>query len=101
LKSRVEAGLLDAGLLEAFKTGVQFHFYHTLAVLAVAVAGGALWSGRWAGLAVWAWLVGVVVFSGSLYAMTLTGARWLGAVTPLGGVAFIVGWVFLALATRR
>ena len=101
LKGRVEQGLLDPTLLEAFKTGVQYHFYHVLAILALAVAGDTVWASRWAGAAVLAWAVGVLLFSGSLYAMTFTGARWLGAVTPLGGVAFILGWVFVLLAARR
>lgn len=98
LKGRVEAGTLDPLLLEAFKTGVQYHFYHTLALLAVGCAGTGLLSGRCATIAVAAWMVGIVLFSGSLYLMTFTGARWLGAVTPLGGVAFIVGWVALFIA---
>lgn len=101
LKSRVEAGTLDPALLEAFKTGVQYHFYHALAMLAVGCAGGALWQARGPGWAVWLWLAGIVLFSGSLYVMTLTGMRWLGAITPIGGVAFIAGWVALALSARQ
>ena len=101
LKGRVAQGLLDPALLEAFKTGVQYHFYHVLAILALGLAGESLWGSRWAGAAVIAWTLGVVLFSGSLYAMTFTGARWLGAITPLGGLAFIAGWVLLLLATRR
>lgn len=99
LKSRVEAGTLDPALLEAFKTGVQYHFYHVLALLAVGCAG--LLPGRAATVAVVAWLVGIALFSGSLYLMTLTGARWLGAITPIGGVAFIVGWVALVFAAKQ
>lgn len=98
LKGRVAAGTLDPALLEVFKTGVQYHFYHALAILAVGCAGAGLLSPRGAAVAVVAWLIGVVVFSGSLYLMTFTGARWLGAITPIGGVAFIVGWVALFVA---
>ena len=54
-----------------------------------------------ASLGAWAFLVGIALFSGSLYAMVFTGARWLGAVTPLGGAAFLAGWVMIALAARR
>jgi uncharacterized membrane protein YgdD (TMEM256/DUF423 family) len=69
--------------------------YHALALLAVAWAGT-----RWPGGAVtaagWLFLAGIVVFSGSLYLLSLTGQRWLGAITPLGGVAFMLGWLMLA-----
>lgn len=92
---------LTADLLQTYETGVRYHFYHALglAVVALAVA-------RWpqAGLAVWAgWLfvAGIVIFSGSLYLLAFTGVRWLGAITPLGGVAFIAGWLCLALAAWR
>ena len=101
LKSRVDAGTLELTLLEAFKTGVQYHFYHALAILAVGCAGTILLPGRAGTVAVVAWLVGILLFSGSLYLMTLTGLRWLGAITPIGGVAFIVGWIALAFAARQ
>lgn len=87
---------LDPGLLANFQTGVTYQFYHTLALFVVVLA-----ITRWPGtnFAVWAgWLfvVGIVVFSGSLYLMAFTGQRWLGAITPIGGVAFIAGWLLLA-----
>lgn len=88
---------LAPDLFEIFEVGVRYHFYHTFAIL-VTAAVGALWPGKWATAACAAWLLGTVVFSGSLYLLALTGARWLGAITPLGGVALIVGWVFLFLA---
>src|SRR3954471_14981938 len=78
-------------LLSVFETGARYQMYHALGLLAVAWA-----SGRWPGpLPVWAgWLfvIGTVLFSGSLYLLALTGVRWLGAITPLGGVAFLAGW---------
>ena len=89
---------LPADLLEIFEVGVRYHFYHTLALLAVAVGVGELWGSRWTPWACWAWMVGIAVFSGSLYLLAFTGARWLGAITPLGGLAFILGWVFLVMA---
>lgn len=95
LKSRVEPELLAV-----FETGVRYHMYHALALLAVGWA-----STRWPSALVaasgWAFLAGILIFSGSLYLMTLTGARWLGAVTPIGGVAFIVGWIALAAGVWR
>jgi len=92
---------LSAEMLAIFETGVRYHVYHTLALLAVALAGPSLWSGRWAGLACGAWALGILVFSGSLYLLALTGQRWLGAVTPLGGVAFLAGWACLLVAALR
>ncbi len=95
LKSRV-----DADLLAVFETGVRYHIYHALALLAVGWAA-TRWPGAWVSASGWLFLVGIVVFCGSLYVMTLTGARWLGAVTPLGGVAFISGWIALAVAALK
>jgi len=89
---------LPADLLEIFEVGVRYHFYHTLALLAVAAGAGGLWSSRWAPLACWAWLIGILIFSGSLYLLAFSGLRWLGAITPIGGVAFILGWIFLIIA---
>ena len=86
--------------LATFETGARYQMYHALALLAVAwvaaQAPGAL--PRAAG---WLFVAGIVVFSGSLYVLVLTGQRWLGAVTPIGGVAFLAGWACLALAALR
>lgn len=80
--------------LDIFETAARYQMYHALAVLAAAWA-----LDRWgapAGAAGWSFVIGIVVFSGSLYLLALTGIRWLGAITPIGGVAFIVGWALLA-----
>lgn len=86
---------LTPEMLSAFEVGARYHMYHALALLAVAWVGT-----RWPGGAVtaagWLFLAGIVVFSGSLYLLSLTGQRWLGAITPLGGVAFMLGWLMLA-----
>jgi uncharacterized membrane protein YgdD (TMEM256/DUF423 family) len=91
-------GKVDASLLEIYETGVKYHFYHALALLAVAVAVPSLWQSRLTPWACVAWVVGILIFSGSLYTLTLTGQRWLGAITPIGGVAFILGWALMAAA---
>jgi uncharacterized membrane protein YgdD (TMEM256/DUF423 family) len=92
LRDRVEPRLL-----EVWQTGVHYHLVHALALLAAAwVAQRA--TGSQATLAGWLFVAGIVLFSGSLYAMTLTGIRALGAVTPVGGLAFIAGWLLLAWA---
>ena len=95
LKSRV-----DSDLLVIFETGVRYHMYHAIGLLAVGWAASR-WPGGWVTASGWLFLVGILVFSGSLYVMTLTGARWLGAITPIGGAAFIAGWIALALAALK
>jgi uncharacterized membrane protein YgdD (TMEM256/DUF423 family) len=85
--------------LEIFETAVRYQMYHALALLA---AGWVLArGGPSASAAAWGFVAGTVIFCGSLYLMVATGQRWLGAVTPLGGVAFILGWVLLAVAAWR
>jgi len=89
-------GRLVPDMLTVFEIGVRYQMYHALALLAV--GGGAA---RWGGSAVaagWLFVAGTVLFSGSLYALAFTGQRWLGAVTPFGGAALLVGWAALAWA---
>lgn len=83
--------------LATFETGARYQMYHALALLLVALflARGGHGAGQLAG---WSFTAGIVLFSGSLYLLVLTGARWLGAVTPLGGLAFLLGWAVLAWA---
>ncbi len=91
---------LDADLLAAFEVGVRYQMAHALALLAVGWA-----CTRWPGGAVtasgWLFVAGTVIFSGSLYALALTGTRWLGAVTPIGGVAWLAAWLCLAWAAWK
>ena len=87
---------LSAEMLAVFEVGVRYQMYHALALLAV---GGI--AARWGGSAAaagWLFVAGTVLFSGSLYALAFTGQRWLGAVTPVGGAALLVGWAALAWA---
>jgi uncharacterized membrane protein YgdD (TMEM256/DUF423 family) len=93
---------LTPELLAAFETGARYQMYHALALLAVAWAAA-----RWAppGLSIraagWLFIGGTVLFSGSLYLLALTGARWLGAITPLGGLLFLGGWIALAAGLAK
>ena len=89
LKSR-----LSPDMLAAFETGVRFEMYHALAIFAAAW-GWARWEHRAFAVAGWLFLIGIALFSGSLYLLALTGARWLGAITPFGGLAFLTGWLCL------
>jgi uncharacterized membrane protein YgdD (TMEM256/DUF423 family) len=90
---------ISADLLAVFETGVRYQAYHGLALLAVAWLAQRAPSRHVDG-AGWCFLAGTLIFSGSLYALALTGARKLGAVTPIGGVLFLVGWVRFLLAAR-
>jgi uncharacterized membrane protein YgdD (TMEM256/DUF423 family) len=83
-----------------FEIGARYHMYHALALLAAAWAVGR-WPGGAAVMAGWLFVAGTLIFAGSLYLLALTGHRWLGAVTPLGGLAFILGWAALAWAALR
>jgi len=82
-------------MLSAFETGVRFQMYHAFALFAAAW-GLARWQTRLFAVAGWLFVAGIVIFSGSLYLMAATGMRWLGAVTPIGGLAFLAGWLCLA-----
>ena len=87
---------LEARALEIFETAARYQMYHALAMILAAViaTSGAKTAG-------WIFQVGIVVFSGSLYVLALTGVRWLGAITPLGGLAFLAGWALLVWTVSR
>jgi uncharacterized membrane protein YgdD (TMEM256/DUF423 family) len=87
---------LSPDMLAAFETGVRYQMYHALAIVMVALILGRFdgWMFRTAG---WAFTVGIVLFSGSLYLLAVTGVTILGAITPIGGLAFLVGWGLLAV----
>jgi uncharacterized membrane protein YgdD (TMEM256/DUF423 family) len=86
---------LPPDLLVVFETGVRYQMYHVFALCAAAW-GWARWQSRPFVFAGGLFVAGIVVFSGSLYLLALTGTRWLGAITPLGGLAFLAGWLCLA-----
>lgn len=97
--------LLPADLLLVYETGVRYQFYHTLALLFVALYYQQRQNPRLR-YAAYCFIAGIVLFSGSLYALVLTGlagepVRWIGAITPLGGVSFIAGWVLLFIVVRK
>jgi uncharacterized membrane protein YgdD (TMEM256/DUF423 family) len=94
LKDRLTA----LGQAASFQTAAQYHMYSALSLLAVGLLIMVGRSGTAATVAGWAFLVGSLLFSGSLYLLAVTGLKWLGAITPLGGVAMLVGWAALAVA---
>jgi uncharacterized membrane protein YgdD (TMEM256/DUF423 family) len=94
-------GRLTPADLDTFEIGVRYQMYHALALLLLAVlvartgeSGAALWAG-------WSFVAGILVFSGSLYLLVMTGVRSLGAVTPIGGLALLAGWLLLAFHIWR
>jgi len=95
LKSR-----LDADLLATFEVGVRYQMYHALALLAVGWAQ-TRWPGPVLDASGWLFVAGTVIFSGSLYALSLSGLRWLGAITPVGRIALLAGWLCLAWAVWK
>lgn len=94
-------GKLDEHLMTVYQTGVQYHFWHALGLGLIAVLmklypDAALL--RWAGALMF---TGILVFSGSLYALSLSGINWLGAITPIGGLAFLTAWLLMAAFAWR
>ncbi len=84
--------------LVTFETGVRYHLLHTVMLVVVGLfSASQLPAGNWLAAAGWLFAAGILLFSGSLYLLALTGQRWLGAVTPLGGLAWIAGWLCLGL----
>jgi uncharacterized membrane protein YgdD (TMEM256/DUF423 family) len=88
-------------LLAVYHTGVEYHFYHALGLLAVGLAAQRLPDSHWLRASGWLMLAGILLFSGSLYLLSLTGIRAFGAVTPIGGVAFMLAWVMFAVAVVK
>jgi uncharacterized membrane protein YgdD (TMEM256/DUF423 family) len=91
---------LSTDMLQTYKTGVEYHFYHALGLLLIGILAVMYPSGllKWSAILLTA---GIIVFSGSLYVLAASGIKWLGAITPLGGLSFIAGWVVLFLAVWK
>ncbi|MFB4213616.1 DUF423 domain-containing protein [Shouchella sp. JSM 1781072] len=94
-------GRLSERMLKNYQTGVQYHMIHGVGLLFVGILSLKMTANQMVNGAGWAFLIGIVLFSGSLYVMALTGITKLGAITPIGGLAFIVGWVLLGIAAMR
>jgi len=92
---------LSADMLAVFETAVRYQVYHVFAILIVAAAIGHLGNARMLIIAGWCFTAGVLLFSGSLYALALTGTSALGAITPFGGLLFLAGWASLAIFALR
>lgn len=91
---------LSGEMLAIFEIGARYQMYHALGLVAVAWAFSQ-WNSQFVLAAGWLFVAGIAIFSGSLYTLSLTGIRQLGAITPIGGLAFIIGWLLLVLAALR
>ena len=92
---------LSADMLAVYETAVQYHFYHTLALAAVALLAIYGVQGSLLNASGWLFMIGLILFSGSLYALALSGVKILGAITPLGGLCFLAGWLCLAVVAIK
>jgi uncharacterized membrane protein YgdD (TMEM256/DUF423 family) len=92
--------LLESGRLDTFETAVKYQFYHTFALLFIGILRMKIESKNlvWASNAM---IIGIIIFSGSLYVLCLTGLSFLGAITPIGGLLFIVGWILILVSTKK
>lgn len=92
---------LDVSLLKAYHTAVEYHFYHALGLILVGIIAMNLPANIWLKSSGWSMLVGIILFSGSLYLMSIFNLRWLGMVTPIGGLLFILAWVSLCISVLK
>lgn len=91
---------LSTEMLQTYKTGVEYHFYHALGLLLIGILSISFPSSllNWSAILL---AIGIILFSGSLYVLAITGIKWLGAITPFGGLSFIAGWVLLFVAVWK
>jgi uncharacterized membrane protein YgdD (TMEM256/DUF423 family) len=92
---------LPQDLMAVYQTGIQYHFYHAVGLILIGLAATQIPASLWLKGAGWLMLAGIVIFSGSLYALSLSGLRWLGVITPIGGTALILAWIFFAAAVIK
>lgn len=91
---------LSTDMMQTYKTGVDYHFYHAFGLLLIGILAVSFPSEmiKWSAILL---IVGIILFSGSLYVLAVSGIKWLGAITPIGGLSFIAGWVLLFLAVWK
>lgn len=92
---------LAADMLAVFQTGVQYHLVHALGIVLIGILVHMFPASKWLPIAGWVMMAGVIIFSGSLYALSVTGVRMLGAITPVGGVAFLAAWLLVAMGVAK
>jgi uncharacterized membrane protein YgdD (TMEM256/DUF423 family) len=95
-----ESSVLNPQEFELFSLGLQLHLFHALAMVAISFAGGMMWQRHYVRWAVLSWSLGIVAFSGSVYAYVLTDLRAFSAIAPFGALAFLVGWILVAIGGK-
>ncbi|GAB4507654.1 MAG: DUF423 domain-containing protein [Sulfuricaulis sp.] len=96
LKTRI-----SVEMLAVYQTGVHYHLFHALGLLAIGLVATQVADSVWLKWSGWLMLAGIILFSGSLYVLSVSGLRWLGMITPLGGVAFIAAWTLFVIAVAK
>ena len=92
---------ISEDMLSLFQTAVQYHFYHSLGLLIVGLLTIYFKPEKYLKISGWMMFIGIILFSGSLYILSTTNTRWLGMITPFGGIAFIISWVYIAVAVWK
>lgn len=92
---------ISPDMLSIWNTGVLYHMLHCLGLAIVGLSWKLVGENQWLTYSGWAMILGVLVFSGSLYILAVTGVRWMGAITPLGGLSFLIGWLFYVFAIYK
>ncbi len=92
---------LTVEMLAVYQTAVHYHLFHALGLLAVGIVATQIADSVWLRWSGWLMLLGIILFSGSLYVLSVSGLRWLGMVTPFGGVAFIAAWIVFVIAIAK
>lgn len=93
--------ILSEEMLSIFETGVKYHFYHAIGLLVVGIIARYLPQSTLLSWTGWLMIAGIVIFSGSLYVLSLSDIRWLGAITPIGGLCFIASWILFAITVWK
>ncbi len=97
----LEPTLEKMGRVDTFETAVKYQFYHTLAIFLVGILQGQFPQNKRLNISAWLFFAGIIIFSGSLYILSITRVNWLGAITPFGGLAFIIGWILLFFNIKK
>jgi uncharacterized membrane protein YgdD (TMEM256/DUF423 family) len=92
---------ISKDMLYVYQTAVQYHFYHSLGLMIIGVLAIHSKATKYLGIAACIMFIGIILFSGSLYVLSTTGSRWVGIITPFGGIAFIISWVFTGISVWR
>lgn len=93
--------LAELNMLSTYQTGVQYHMFHALALILIALISDKLGNSSMIATSGWLIFIGIILFSGSLYVMSMSGIKILGAITPFGGLCFLAGWVLLAISAWK